>query len=293
MRPLILGYAIVACLSACNGSSLHGLTNKADAAVDAQYAPADVAADVAADGADAAIETRGADAVPIRDTSPLPVDAIDGGVASLAGLRIAFVGTENPTSELSLVTWLGQTTGVVAARIQTSGTALTAEILSGYDVLILERLVRTYSQAEAALLTSWVNGGGAVMSVSGFYSSGSDTTNTNSLLSGIGIEYGAFLLGGTGSPAYTSDLANHPIMAGIASLPFWGGFTVQPSAIADGVGINTTLATATAQPICVAQVRGQGRVLVWGDEWIEIDSAFATSDVQRFWQQTLTWLARR
>jgi uncharacterized membrane protein len=166
-------------------------------------------------------------------------------------------------------------------------------MLASYDVLILERLVRSYSQAEATVLASWVSAGGAVLSFSGYYSSGSDTTNTNSLLFGIGLAYGSFILGSGGGPFYITELASHPILVGISSLPFWGGFTVQPTAIADGLGTNTTLATSTSQPVCIAQLRGQGRVLVWGDEWIENDAVSTSADVRRFWPQALSWLARR
>ena len=252
----------------------------------------------AADGMAAAVETLGLDAHPTIDTGSLPIDGslgrtLDGGGNPLAGLRIAFVGTENPTSELSLTTWLAQTTGVVPARILTSSVTLTADLLASYDVLILERLVRSYSQIEASVLTAWVNGGGAVLSIGGFYSSGADSSNTNSLLSGIGIAYGSYVLGSAGGPFYITELSSHPIMAGITSLPFWGGFTVQPTAIADGLGTNATLATSASQPIGMVQVRGQGRVLVWGDEWVENDAVSATANVRGFWLQALTWLARR
>ena len=252
----------------------------------------------AADGMDVAVVTLGLDTNATIDAGPLPNDGsdgrtIDGGGNPLAGLRIAFVGTENPTSELSLTTWLTQTTGVVPARILTSSVTLTADLLANYDVLILERLVRSYSQIEASVFTAWVTGGGAVLSIGGFFSSGSDSSNTNSLLSGIGIAYGSYVLGSAGGPFYITELASHPIMAGITSLPFWGGFTVQPTAIADGLGTNTTLATSASQPIGVVQARGQGRVLVWGDEWVENDAVSATANVRGFWLQALTWLARR
>jgi hypothetical protein len=249
------------------------------------------------DATDSAIERQGVDDAVSVDTNPWPPDGMDSGesdgVSPLAGLRIAFVGTANPSPELTLVAWLSQSTGVVPARILTTSTTLTADLLAGYDVLILERLVRSYSQAEAAVLTDWVSVGGAVLSVSGFYSSGSDTTNTNSLLSGIGIAYGGYLLGNGGGPFYITDLASHPVMDGITSLPFWGGFAVQPTDTADSIGTDTTLATTSAQPVCIAQVRLQGRVLVWGDEWIENDAVSTLPDVRRFWQQALTWLARR
>jgi uncharacterized membrane protein len=257
--------------------------------VDTSVPPVDVA--------DSASEKPGLDALENTDTSPWP-DGMDGGgidgsVSSLAGLRVAFVGTENPSPELALTAWLSQSTGVVAARILTTSTTLTADMLASYDVLILERLVRSYSQAEATVLTSWVNAGGALLSIAGYYESGSDTTNTNSLLSGIGLTYGSYLLGSGGGPFYITELASHPIMVGISSLPFWGGFAVQPTASADGLGTNTTLATSTSQPVCMAQVRGQGRVLVWGDEWIENDTMSTSADVRRFWPQALSWLARR
>jgi uncharacterized membrane protein len=192
-----------------------------------------------------------------------------------------------------LNTWLAQATTVVPARILTSSMPLTADLFENYDVLIVERLVRAYSQPEAAVLTAWVTGGGAVLSIGGFYSTGSDSSNTNSLLSGIGIAYGSYLLGGVGGPFYVTEFASHPLLVGIGSLPFWGGYTVQPGAIADGLGTNTTLATSASQPIGVAQARGQGRVLVWGDEWVENDAVFDTPSVRRFWVQALTWLSKR
>jgi len=215
------------------------------------------------------------------------------GLSPLWGLRIACVGDANPNSEASLLAWLGASTGVATTRILIDQSALTAALLANYDILILERLVRSYTASEAALLTAWVSGGGAVLSVSGFYESGPDTSYSNSLLAGIGLAYGGFVVGGAGGPAMTSDLASHPIMAGITSLPFWGGFTVAPTAGADGLGRNAILAWSESQVVGITQERGAGRVVVWGDEWIEMDAQFDTPDVQRFWLQALTWLARR
>jgi hypothetical protein len=197
----------------------------------------------------------------------LRLDAGDGGLAPLAGLRIALVGNPNPTPEDSLLAWLEQSTGLPVPRILTDATVLTATMLSSYDLLILECLSRSYSASEATILASWVADGGAIMTVTGFVSSSTDPTNTNSLLSAFGIAYGTYLTGGTGNPARTSDLADHPIMTGIQNLPFWGGFTVLANTGPDGgdgntTASNTTLAMSQAQPVGVAQVRGSGRALV-------------------------------
>jgi hypothetical protein len=243
--------------------------------------------------ADAASKTADADALRVGDAAARSADGADSGASALAGLRIAFVGNENPNSELLLLTWLGESTGAPVARILIDPSELKAASLADYDLLILERLVRAYSTDEAGRLATWVSGGGAVFSVTGFYATTTDPANTNSMLQGLGLEYGSYLLGGDGSPAMTSNLAGHPIMAGITSLPFWGGFTVKPSAGADSLGTNATLAWADSQPAGVAQERGSGRALVWGDEWIENDSQFGTPDVRRFWEQALAWLTRR
>jgi hypothetical protein len=253
--PLVLVHVIAAWLAGCGRTALH------DCAVD-----------------DAGLST-----------ADRPTDAR----SPLGGLRIAFVGGANPNSEASLLTWLAEITGVATTRILVDHSALTAALPANYDVLILERLVRSYGTNESALLSSWVGGGGAVLSVAGFFAAGTDTAYSNSLLAGIGLAYGDYVLGGEGGPAMTSDLANHPIMAGITGLPFWGGFTVAPSAGADGLGKNAVLAWSESQVVGIAQERGAGRVVVWGDEWIEMDPPFDTDDVRRFWRQALTWLARR
>jgi hypothetical protein len=228
----------------------------------------------------------------------VPTDSRDAKLSPLAGLRIAFFGNGIIYySNTLLVTWMSQSTGLPIPRIQTDGSALTAAILADYDLLILERPVRAYSPSEAALLASWVSEGGAVMSLTGYVAPSPDPANTSSLLSGIGLEYGSFLPGSGGSTYPVTDLANHPVMAGVSGLPFWGGYSVEASASADGLGTNTTLARLDSPPetwiVCIAQERGSGRVLVWGDEWIEYDSQFTQPDVSRFWQQALTWLAHR
>jgi len=285
---LIITLAISTCLSGCGRTPLDDAATRDAGAKDARL--------FSAEKADAAVDAMVADALVADGRGDrLSADENVGNRAGLAGVRIALFGNPNPGSESSLLTWLGQSTGRDLARIQTdvSSPTLTAATLSGYDILILERLVRSYSTAEATVLTSWVSGGGAVMSITGFYRSGPDTTNTNSLLSGIGIAYGTFIEGSLDTPILATALANHPVTVNISALPFFGGFSVAPSPNADSLGVDTTLATLESQTVCIAQVRGLGRVLVWGDEWIELDSEFAKPDVVRFWQQALTWLARR
>jgi hypothetical protein len=219
-------------------------------------------------------------------------DGIDG-PSRLAGLRIALVGTANPNSEAALLAWLQQNTGTPVPRILTDSSELNAALLAKYDVLITERLVRSYSATEAAILATWVAAGGAVMSVNGFYASGADNPASNSFLAGVGLMLGSYVLGGPGDPGTTTALLAHPITDGLDTLPFWGGFGVQPTPTTDGLGMSTTVAMVDTQSVAIAQVRGAGRVLMWGDEWIEMDSQFALPTLPRFWLQALTWLARR
>jgi hypothetical protein len=246
---------------------------------------------------DLAPDAAGKDALSDSAVDHASAEGPDANLSPLAGLRIALLGNGPLLLNALIATWMAQSTGLTTPRIQTDGSALTAAILADYDLLITERPVRAYSPTEAAVLASWVSEGGAVMSLTGYYTPSPDPANTSSLLSGIGLEYGAFLLAGSDNPYPVTDLANHPIMTGISSLPFWGGYIVQASATADGLGTDTALAQVDLPPdssiVCIAQERGSGRVVVWGDDWIEYDAEFAKPDVSRFWQQALTWLARR
>ena len=56
-------------------------------------------------------------------------------------------------------------------------------------------------------------------------------------------------------------------------------------------GINTVTASLSAGPVAIAQERGSGRALAWGDEWVEYDSEWQSMpQIRQFWVDVLGWL---
>lgn len=177
------------------------------------------------------------------------------------------------------------TVGVGSTRLQNTAesAALTAPILNAYDVIILDRLARPYEPDEATALSDWVGRGGALIVMSGYVIAPSDVDPQNQVLSVIGLALNPPLVDGP-----VTTFSTHPITTGLTSLEFRGGHVVRA---VDGVtgGVNTPLGTIAGATIAMAQTRGAGRVVVWGDEWVSYDTQWATPSVQTFWKQTLAW----
>jgi len=253
-------------------------------------APEDVAHDApipadasdAADAADAADSADAADAPDLFDAATFP-DA-----ANLAGLHITFFGNGGAYPETSLDAFLASNATV--ARIQTSATdaALAAGDLAGVDVVILDQLPRDFTADEAQTLATWVAAGGGLFSMSGYTGGSSDVTRPDSLLAPYGIQYGTFF----GSSINVAAITPHPTMTHVDFIHFYGGFSVVADADAGTTTIIGMLDATNAG--LVARSYGSGRVVVWGDEWIEYDSEFSTNPSnQRFWDNTIAWLAGR
>ena len=82
----------------------------------------------------------------------------------------------------------------------------------------------------------------------------------------------------------------HPITEGITSVTFLGGFYID--IVDDGVAVNTTVGTLAPGPVAVAQVRKNGKLFIWGDEWIEFDSEWKNQpQIKKFWANILGWLS--
>jgi hypothetical protein len=79
----------------------------------------------------------------------------------------------------------------------------------------------------------------------------------------------------------------------VSTLPpvtFAGGrpVLVPPALMADVVPI----ATIGTNVVGVAGPLGEGHVLIFGDEWIEFDSEWASMPpIPRFWENSVRWLA--
>ncbi len=198
-------------------------------------------------------------------------------------LSIALLGAPgvNPTSDFEA--WLSSN-GVTVVRLHATGTAsISATTLAPYDIVIVDRLIRSYQPAEAALLEAWVANGGGLMAMSGYTGGAVDIDRPNSLLADVGVSYVPGLLNGP-----VTTFVPHAITSSITSVTFNGGFRV--AATAPGAQFIASLASG---PVAVVDERGAGRVFLWGDEWIEFNSVWqGDPDVPLLWANILGWLAR-
>jgi hypothetical protein len=291
--------SLVALLSACSsgGEKDAGIQDAApvmDATTPIDARPSDAvepdgpAMDAQALDAEA-MDTLAADTAPGDGSITCP----DGGSSGFCtGIRIALLGLPGLNPSSNFQGWL-RSNGQAVTRLQTttmtsSTSSVTAALLTDYDVVILDRLVRTYSSTEARVLRDWVMAGGGVMSMSGYTGGGEDVTRPNTLLAAIGLQYLPGLQNGP-----VTSFAAHPVTMGLSSVTFSGGYLVGEVAGVSG-GMNTVTATLSAGPVEIVQVRSNGRVVVWGDEWVEFDSEWqAMPMIQQFWVNVLGWLVHR
>ncbi len=200
-------------------------------------------------------------------------------------LRIGILGNPGSFGASNFIAWL-TSNGLSVTRTQTgTDEELTAEVIDDFDVVIIDRLTRTYTEEEADVLHGWVEAGGGVMSMTGYSGSASDTENPNSLLAPLNLAYSGGLVSGP-----VTSFTDHPTVNGLTSITFSGGFAV--TAI-DG-DVASTVAVATlpneASAAMVNQV-GEGRVFAWGDEWVQFDSEWSSMpEVTQFWAGVTGWL---
>lgn len=296
----VVGLVGVAALVAC-GSDSSGGAEDADAAV----TPAPTSAPTGTPTATPTATGTPDATPPPPDASPSDAQAdapVDAGPPSARGLRVTFLGTDVGTGALRA--FLEAATGAAPTRIDP--TPLAATDLATTDVLVADG-VRAYSADEAQALAAWVASGKGLVALSGFSTS---SANTRSLTAAYDIDFGPF----TGGPEYAATFAPHPVSKDVASLYFFGGFPVlagADAAVPQGPATSwVTLANGT--PIGVARAFGQGRVVVYGDEWILYDSevnrpAEAGADAgpldagaptpdaptRQFWWNAVVWAAGR
>ena len=212
------------------------------------------------------------------------IDDVDvGGDGICDCLRIGVLGTSGSLASSNFQAWL-ESRGTSVARFSLDATLLTAEQLAAYDVLVLDRLVRDYSEGEAALLEDFVEAGGGVMVMTGYDGSGADFARPNTLLAPFGAQY----VGGLQSGPVT-EWETHPVSDGVSSVTFAGGYL-----ITDSTGTSTVVARLAGGVAGLAIERGEGRLFVWGDEWIEFDSEWSTMPmITQLWTNLFAWLGPR
>lgn len=262
MRRTIAGIGLLC--AACGGGGSKAFDDSG-VTVDAS---GDAAADVISDSG-----------LQFGDTS-LPPDASDAAL----GCNLATIGTAGSQASSQFEAWLSQG-GVGNLGDQTITTAL----LAPFSVLIVQNINQNhaYTTAEAQALHTWVQGGGNVMTLTG-YGGGNEPTNVNTLIAPFNMQYTTSLvLCGCGVPIPITEWIAHPITQNITSTGFDNGYEVTGSggtilaSQTDGSGDHHVLRASTV---------GAGHVVVWGDEWISYDTVWKQfPQTLTFWQNIIDW----
>jgi len=210
------------------------------------------------------------------------------GPDACAQLEIGILGNPGAYASSDFEQWL-VTSSAVVQRIQTTpDEPVTAETLQPFDVVVIDWLTRDYSASEAAAFAAWVAGGGGVASMSGWDNVITDDWHANSLLAPLEVAYSGPLISGP-----VTDLADHPITAGLASVVFEGGYAV--SDLGGDASARTPIASLKTNGgdvnVGYAIQMGTGRAFVWGDEWIEFPSKGSMFPPQ-LWVQVFAWISR-
>jgi hypothetical protein len=213
-------------------------------------------------------------------------------------LSIATIGQIGPwsTGGNIFVSWLEARSPQAAVALDDQ--VLTPELLAPFQVIVflhagtasLEWAGNTtpahhaFSEAESATFKSWVEAGGGAMTTIGYSSDeASEVQNINLMLNPVGLGYSAERINLNG---YIQNWESHPVTAGVSNIKTNDG--VEPESagatLAHGPGDEVALQVAEVQ---------NGRIVVWGDEWITYDSEWRDVEdqqVERFWLNILKWL---
>jgi hypothetical protein len=191
-------------------------------------------------------------------------------------------------STTALQDWLnGNSAGTARVDNFTDRKTLTSDFLAPYNVIVLQSLSDdsdtgpwwSYSADEAAAFQHWIEGGGGVVSLTG-YSSGDEIAPVNQLLGFSGVTYNNDGIWGTcadsqvctcaGSNTISDWVTTDPVISkvstGVTFVGFQNGRSV--SVPTDG----HVAAKVDGKPVLVGKLAGQGRVLAFGDEWITYTS---------------------
>jgi hypothetical protein len=216
----------------------------------------------------------------------------------LVGARVRFIGAEHTfggETEAELRTLIVLETGFASTRIHAAagGPALIADDLAGADIVVIDSVQRNYTAEEATIVADWVEDGHGLVILNGYSAS---PVLAEPFAAPFSITFGSGLVSGSeaGNLIGGADILDHPIMTDVANIMFYGGYQ-----LTSGDGMATPFATVSNQPAGLARSWGQGRVAVWGDDWVvltsqldRVDSATTSYPTRIFWRNLLGWVAR-
>ncbi len=214
------------------------------------------------------------------------VDDVDVGHDGIYDCQnVLFLGTPGSNGTSNFSAW-AHGNGTTVTRLDDPAVVVDATLLAHYDIVLLDRLSRLYTTDEATAMQTWVHAGGGVMALSGYTGNATDYTYPNSLVAGMGAQFGGSL-----RSANVTDFTAHPLDEGLTSITFQGGF----EAVVDApqTAPATVIARVNGAAIATATQYGVGRVYLWADEWITFDSVWSGNvELPAFWADAFGWLGR-
>ncbi len=229
------------------------------------------------------------------------IDDVDAGHDGVCDcLNIATIGHIGPWSNGGDIfkTWLNARSPLGAVAL--GDDELTADNLKKFQIIVVLHADTTtienngvtapahhaFSESETGAFDAWVRGGGGVMTTIGYTGNeANEVVNVNKLLAPLGMGYSPTKLDLSGD---VNNWLTHPVSDGVTNIHTNNG--VEPDGpmgmtIAHGSGGKIALQVAQAH---------DGRVAVWGDEWVTYDSEWADVEgqqVELFWLNLLKWLS--
>jgi len=226
------------------------------------------------------------------------VDNIDVGNDGICDcLNIGTIGRIGPWSTGGDIfkTWLNERSPIPAKEI--ADKELTTEELRGLDVIVVLRADTAalgkdsspahheFATSEINALDAWVRAGGGLMTTIGYQTDENpEALNVNRLLGAFDLGYESPSADVTG---FIENWEVHPISAGVERVRTDNGS--QPR---DANG--TVVARNGEQIAMVVDQVEDGRVIVFGDEWITYDSEWVAVDdqqIERLWLNMIKWMS--
>jgi len=167
----------------------------------------------------------------------------------------------------------------------TTTTNISGETLSQYDVVVIcvaSAWDEAYTTGEVSQIQSYVQNGGGLLIMGDNFSCPND--NINPVSQTFGITCGVSTL--SPDDLYFTDLASHPIFAGVSELYYRAGGEL----VVTSPGEEVAWTGGGEVTVAVAE-QGSGRIVVTGDVGFCDNTYIGNSDNQKFAENIFSWLS--
>ncbi len=221
------------------------------------------------------------------------VDNVDPGKDGICDcLNIGILGAPGYAPNADFEAWLeDQGSAVTRTLLANNPGVITPMFLGQFDLVLLDRIERAFSPAEAAALEAFIKQDrrGMITLIGYNFDNNNpapERDRANTALAPFGLAYQGGYFGNVVTPTFDQK---HPISMGIVDVNFAGG--IAPADIGNQ-GTSAVFATVQGTTAGIAHQTAMdgGRVVVLGDEWITFHSDWqGYADVKDFWVNLVNW----